>query len=173
MMKKDYRYPEEKAVKVWDYKDMQCSIVKGKGTADYNRHYCGYVRLAQNPYKHVSYPRNWKEIKSGISCYVPVHGGITYGDTTEEDGSVVFGFDCAHYRDEERWELFDIDWLTKECQRMADGVLITAKYEDAYESAKGEERASILEKMEEELGGLDISDNYGIMLKALGGVERL
>lgn len=102
------RFPEDKAMKLWEKDGLKYAIVK-HGELE---HYCGYVIFPKGPKPYEG---------GGWGLDVVVHGGITF-DEVREDGSMVYGFDCNHYRDEERSEVRDIDWLTEECERMGDGV---------------------------------------------------
>jgi hypothetical protein len=51
-------------------------------------HRCGYVAL---PKSHPAASKHYDDLE------IYVHGGLTYGVTTEE--GAIFGFDCAHYTD--------------------------------------------------------------------------
>jgi len=99
-------YPECKAIVIWEKDGLVFSIVKHSTLG----HYCGYVRFPKRPVKEKEY--------GGILTYVPVHGGITYAKESE-DGSIVYGFDCAHCDD---WSLINPDgkkWTIEEVKREA------------------------------------------------------
>lgn len=152
-------YPESKAVKVWEYDDGVVYSIVPYG------HYCGYCRFPKRPLIEQGY--------NGIAAYVPVHGGITYAEEAK-DGSMVYGFDCAHSGDEERPELRDLAWLSKECERMAEGVKLAAEYEKRYlTSVTNEETAKVLDEYHTKLRDkgitFDLRDNFGAMLRVLCG----
>lgn len=129
------------------------------------QHYCGYCTFPKRFAVEGGY--------DGILTYVPVHGGITYAD--ESDDSMTYGFDCGHCDDENNPQLRDIEWLKGECERMASAIKIAAEYEPEYLLAKtNKEKARILEeyhkKTETELGAeFDIKDNFGTMIRLLCG----
>lgn len=127
-------------------------------------HYCGYCRFLQRPVEEDGY--------GGILMYVPVHGGITLAEQSEE--GMTYGFDCAHSGDDNRPECRDLDWLRAECERMAMGIQLAAHYEARYLlGASNQEKAAILDAFHEDARrrGLDfhLSDNFGAMLNVLGG----
>lgn len=130
---------EQTIAKVWSYKKgTQCCIKYNKypeesikrmkdldakfGGRQMSRYdwYCGYV----------AFPglNGESSLKSIEDCEneTDVHGGITY--TKEEEGALIFGFDCNHFGDVDRPEATDLDWLTKETERMADQLIILLNY---------------------------------------------
>jgi len=149
-------YPESVATFTWEYDCKQCSLLMTR-----TGHYCGYVLFAEKPMKEPGY--------NGILSYVPVHGGITYARA--EYGGMVYGFDCAHLGDEHNPDVRDISWLKEQCERLADGIVLAAEYEDRYLLAVGdnEERAIIIEEFTQKLGGLKVTENFGVMLNLLSG----
>lgn len=163
-----YAYPEghEGNVKTWEANGLTFSIIKGSG---YSSHYCGYVRLPANPFKHNkrvdTMPGSGREYTieyDGIVGYVPAHGGITYG-RSDDDGSIVFGFDCNHYGDEDRWELTSVDWLTSHCEDIGRWVQIAATFEDRYVAAESnEDKGAVLDEMHEAFG-VGFGQNNDIM----------
>jgi len=153
-------YPESKAVKVWRKGDLVFSIVKHSSMG----HYCGYVRFPKRPVREKGY--------GGILTYVPVHGGITYAKQSE-DGSMVYGFDCAHAGDSiEKWP---IEKVEKETEKMAVAIEIAKKYEKRYlrnYTAKG--KAKVIDEFHKELAEkhgitFKLQDNFGAMLNILAG----
>jgi len=159
-------YPESKAVKVWRKGDLVFSIVKQSSMG----HYCGYVRFPKRPVREKGY--------GGILTYVPVHGGITYAEQSE-DGSMVYGFDCAHAGDfskvcpyGKKWTLEEVE---KETEKMAIGIEIAKKYEKRYlrnYTAKG--KAKVIDEFHKELAEkhgiiFKLQDNFGAMLNVLAG----
>jgi len=150
------QYPESQVRETWTYKETQCSLVLTR-----LGRYCGYVRFPAKPVKEDSY--------HGILSYVPVHGGITYARL--DNGGMEYGFDCAHSGDEDDSNTRNIDWLKNQCQKLADGIMLAAKYEDRYLLASGdnEKRADIIDEFTEKLGGLDMRNNFGAMLNVLSG----
>jgi hypothetical protein len=155
------RYPEDKAVKNWMTDGLTFSIADCRG-----HHFCGYVRFPARPLKEPGY--------HGIASYVPVHGGITFAEQ-DPDGSMVYGFDCAHADDDENPVRRDMGWLMAECERMAEGIIEAAKVEDFYLLAEGDndKRAAILDGYHAALASkgiaFDLSDNFGSMINALFG----
>ena len=76
--------PPDKTVEKWNYRDLDCAIVKtDMGT------WCGYVRV---PEGHPDERKDYDEVD------VNVHGGCTFRCKAKEGGSW-FGFDCAHAGD--------------------------------------------------------------------------
>lgn len=165
-------YPEEKALETWQVDGLTCSIVRQR-----SGHLCGYVRFPNRPLRENGY--------DGILTYVPVHGGITYA-AQDDDGSMVYGFDCSHsgdappieheseiglrYRDPTA-HVWTEDEVRPETERMARGIALAAKYEERYLlAAENEEKASTIDEFTAELGvPLDVSDNFGVMINVLGG----
>ena len=151
-------FPENQAEKTWNKDGVVFSIVRTN-----MGHCCGYARFKARPTKTTGY--------DGILTYVPVHGGITYSGE-RKDGSMVYGFDCAHAGDESNPRLHEKDWLIPECERMAKGILAAAKVEDEYLLAEGdnEKRAEIIQKYHDDLGvEFNVKDNFGAMINLLCG----
>lgn len=130
-------------------------------------HYNGYVRFPSNPFKkHEGY--------NGILKYVPVHGGLTFAEE-DWDGSMVYGFDCAHADDGARAEFYDEVWLKEHCEMMGKAITICAWYESKYLNTKTDEtRAQVIEEMTTEIEkkvGLEfnVQDNFGAMITVLCG----
>lgn len=177
-----YDYPEgyDGLVNTWEWeltpvdRPIVCSILRIKAG-----HLCGYARFPERPVREQGY--------DGILRYVPVHGGITYAHEGE-DGSMVYGFDCAHSGDvvpiefERHPEFRERDgrvWLPDEVEvetnRMVVGIKAAAPFEERFLLAStGEERAVVLDEYHEELGrkgiAFDLSDNFGAMIGVLGGL---
>jgi len=129
-------------------------------------HFCGYARLPKRPVTEDGY--------HGILTYVPVHGGITYSHT-DDDGSTVYGFDCAHLDDEHDPQLRDVEWLFAECERMARAVLIAGEFEPRYlAETDTDKRAAVLDEFIAacaERAGTEpgAPHNFGTMLNMLFG----
>jgi len=87
-------------------------------TPQLHPYHCGYVTFLHCPAPYEGY--------GGVLEEVDVHGGITYAEK-KPDGSYTYGFDCAHWNDENRPLLQDIDWLTQECERMAAQIITLCK----------------------------------------------
>ena len=86
----------------------------------------------------------------------------------------MYGFDCGHYKDKFNPIFMDIKWLVLECERMALGISIAAKYEPSYLLAQtSEEKSIIINNYHKKLNKLDSSiefkleDNYGAMIEFL------
>jgi hypothetical protein len=161
-----YDYPESCAEKVWGIGNETLSLVHYDSGFDSEYScrtwYCGYVRFAKKPVKEETY--------SGLLTYVPVHGGITYGQP-EIDGSFVYGFDCNHLGDKHNSKLRDSKWLKEEVEKLRRGVIVVSKWEEFYLIAKNEEMKleviqAMLDDLEEEL---IISNNMGVMINLLCG----
>jgi len=153
---------ECKAVAVWEKDGLVFSVVKHHAMG----HYCGYVRFPRRPVKEKEY--------GGIITYVPVHGGITYAKESE-DGSVVYGFDCAHCGDwsfvnpgGKKWTLEEVKL---EAEKMAEGIKLAAEYEKHYlQCTTNRGKAKVVDEFHRELGvRFDVTDNFGAMLNLLSG----
>jgi hypothetical protein len=102
-----------KIIKVWEKDGLTFEIV------DYG-HYCGYVTFPVRPTQERGY--------GGILTWAPVHGGITYAQK-QKDGSMKYGFDCAHHGSPSSPSL---EWLEKQCEQLGKGIRVAARYEAAY-----------------------------------------
>lgn len=72
-------------------------------------YYCGYCRLP------ISLDGREEEIS--------VHGDVTFAER-DEDGSWVYGFDCAHWGDDApNSPTRNLDWVVEETKRMIDEIL--------------------------------------------------
>ena len=158
-------YPDNMASNTWEYtvqiegQPITCRCYLITPTSS---HYCGYVRFKERPVKEESY--------GGLLTYVPVHGGLTY--SREDQGGMVYGFDCAHLGDEENPWTRNLDWLRDQCQIMAEAILVATKFEDRYLLAEGnnEQRLKTITEYLESLDTeLDISNNFGVILNILSG----
>lgn len=164
------RYPEEhqNVLLSWTREDgVVCTIVRTKGG-----HLCGYGRFATRPVREEGY--------YGILSYVPVHGGITWAEE-DDDGTMVYGFDCAHSGDFSEWQpdgrVWGVEDVEAETNRMVIGILAAVPFEERYLlAADGEERASVLDeyhaKLREQGIGFELTDNFGAMIGVLGGLAR-
>jgi hypothetical protein len=133
-------------------------------------HYCGYVRFPKRPVREEGY--------EGILVYVPVHGGITYAQQSE-DGSMVYGFDCAHAGDWSEIHTYGKKWtleeVVKETENMAVAIQLAAKYEKRYlQALTNEGKAKIIDEYHKELKEkhgiiFNLDDNFGAQLKLLSG----
>ena len=162
----EYEFPEGKAEKIWNKNGIDFSIVRCEGSVYAPRGwYCGYCRFPERPTIEQGY--------SGILNYVPVHGGITYS-AQDDDGTMVYGFDCAHAGDEHRDELFDLDRLSAECEQMAFAIEKAAEVERAYVTAATDEQKAVIiddyhSVLESEGIVFKLTDNFGAMLNVLAG----
>lgn len=107
--------------------------------------------------------------RDGILSYVTVHGGMTFFQEWQ-DGSMTYGFDTAHFNSEELGPLLDdLEWLMAECERMAYGIKVAARFEPYYLKARtNKAKARVLDRMTQFMH-LDVYDNTGVILKILGG----
>lgn len=157
-------YPEDSAEETWEADGAKFSIVFHELAPGYE-HYCGYVRFPSRFTKEQRY--------NGILTYVPVHGGITYADE-DDDGSMVYGFDCGHADDDKNPQMRDKEWLRGECQRMAQAISIAAAYEDDYLLAPSNEiKADVIDQYHQRLAEegieFDLHDNFGALINVMFG----
>jgi len=125
-------------------------------------HYCGYCTFPKRITKESGY--------GGILTYVPVHGGITFAEQSED--GMRYGFDCAHAGDDMDPKTWDEVWLVGQCELMANGIIVAAQFEDEYLLAEGDvkKRADVLDRYHASLGAsFDIRDNFGAMINLLAG----
>ena len=149
----------------WEKDGLSFSIIFNKLCG----HYCGYVRFPKRVLRENGY--------GGIVTYIPVHGGITYGGSVPKDGSVEYGFDCAHTGDEEREYLRDLAWLKLHCEFMAKVIVIAKKYEKRYlRNISNAGKAKVIDEMQAECDALDHPGkeydrdrNFGEILRLLSG----
>lgn len=169
-------YPESEACETWEKDGIVFSLVRQSIPMPPNMlsagimnllsdYYCGYCRFPERPLKEGHY--------DGIATYVPVHGGITWAEEAE-DGSMAYGFDCAHGGDEDDPDLRDPEWLKAECERMAAAIKLAADFEPDYLAAGDDEaKAKVLDRYHERLAedGLvfKLEGNFGAMLNLLSG----
>jgi len=162
------RHPECGAFTTWDKCGIRFSLVRivderfSMRALQAGRQriwFCGYCRFPIKPVIANGY--------GGMLEFVPVHGGITLA-RRESDGSMVYGYDCAHGGDGTRPELRDVRWLRQETERMACGILQAAKFEEAFlfESEDSEERVTVINRFHASLRehgiAYDLRDN-GVM----------
>lgn len=158
-MTKKKLYPEIDAIHSWTNGDASFHIVRHGSFG----HFCGYCILPSRPVKEPGY--------NGILTYAPVHGGITFA-RQREDGSMAYGFDCAHHGDDENPNCTDETWLRQECEGMATAVVGAAPFEDRYLLAEGDNtaRAEVIDEYLASLGkGLKDADNFGVHIAMLSG----
>ncbi|HMN10984.1 MAG TPA: hypothetical protein PKD55_01515 [Bellilinea sp.] len=156
------RYPDDLAQEKWVVDNKVLYLVQtGMG------HWCGYVRFETRPVAETGY--------GGFMTYVPVHGGITYAGQGE-DGTMVYGFDCAHAGDEEDPKTWDMNWLRAETERMAiaiEAAVPFSKEYDAIQEGDNEARAEVIDRYHRELQDIDIrfdlQNNFGAMIRFLFG----
>lgn len=158
-----YDYPESQAVKQWEKDGVSFSLIQADNALS-RKHYCGYCRFSERPVIEQGY--------DGILAYVPVHGYITYAEQ-DKDGSMVYGFDCAHSGDDSRSELHNLNWLTAECEKMAEAIRSAALIEEEYlQSETEEEKETIVysyhESWEKQGAGSMLADIF-TMLDGLRG----
>ena len=148
-------YPESQATETWERDGVTYSIVYHEGMGQP----CGYCRFAKRSVREEGY--------DGILAYVPVHGGITYAER-DDDGSIVYGFDCAHYNSP---PAPDTAWLHEQCELMARAILAAKPYEKRYlrcVSQKG--KAKVLDEYLESIGAnADEALGFGAMINLLCG----
>lgn len=179
---KEKCFAEEHAVETWQKDDVTFYICESRlaeekrrmradprpevrdilnGSLNLTGDYCGYARFPK--------PLLAPGMK-GIATYVPVHGGITlFQEYT--DGSVMYGFDCGHLVSSEMVEILnDRAWLRAECESMARGLRIAARFEPFYLRAgeSNEKKARVLNHMQKFLP-VEIGGNTGVMLNLLMG----
>jgi hypothetical protein len=107
-------YPEVMAVEKWgDGESYCCSLVKQE-CAGMPAWYCGYVRFKHDP----------KVDENAVR----VHGGVTYHEHYK-NGTVVYGFDCAHAMDASDPDKSDLAWLHNEVERMRASIEALRKEE--------------------------------------------
>lgn len=70
--------------------------------------------------------RPHEKVRRSLDILIDVHGSLTYSSTSradlypvESEGNWWFGFDCAHYRDDESIGGQPLDYCVAECERMA------------------------------------------------------
>ena len=164
-------YPDDKAIERWTFDDTECYIVRHPSLG----HLCGYARFTKRPVREQGHV--------GVLTYVPVHGGITFANE-DDDGSMVYGFDCAHagdavepefepdymrrFRDEEA-HVWKKDEVRSETEKMVLWIKAIAKYEAPYLlAATNEEKARILDDYLKEIG-CNVPDSFGVCINLLGG----
>jgi hypothetical protein len=128
--RKPYGYPENaEGATTWEQAGLTF-VVNETTLGPDHRHYCGYVRFPKRPLKEKGY--------KGIVRFVPVHGGVTFAEK-DRDGSMVYGFDCAHNGDDERPECKDLEWLKAETERLGVSLAIASRYEKELARVKTKE----------------------------------
>ena len=139
-------------VKEWSNGEAAFAILEYQPIASYPPHYCGYVLFPRRPLVEEGY--------HGFVWNIPVHGGITFGREVDSSGRFAYGFDCAHAKDRGNPSLRDINWATRECERMEGMIVLAIPYEKRFLAAgeDEEEAESIVEeyllKCEEVFGNL-------------------
>jgi len=167
MMDEIGEWPECVATTMWEKDGLRFCLIDGSKLPDgYISHFCGYVIFPKRFLREKGY--------HGIVTYVPVHGGITLAKE-RDDGSMVYGFDCAHCDDEGNPNLRDEEWLKRECERMATGLKLAAKYERRYlRCTTNEGKANALDDFHKEVADecgaeFNVQDNFGVMINLLAG----
>lgn len=150
-------WPENAAVDSGLIEGYQYYVVPGPKHGNGNLN--GYVKMPKGMFVEQGY--------DGIITYVPVHGGITYAN--EKDGFMIYGFDTMHCNSED-FPIRDKAWIKSECARMIDGLLVAAKVEKKYLTAKkNSSRAKyaqmVLDVDKEQKSG----KSFGVMLNILSG----
>ena len=127
---------ENESVEKWNKDGLKFYLLKiYPGSTFLQPYYCGYVRFSDLPVK-----------KDSFLDYIPVHGGITLAEK-DDQGGMIYGFDCMHGLDSEDPRTKDIGWLKKECERMGQAIVLASEYEDEYLAAKTDgDRSKILDK---------------------------
>lgn len=151
------RWPEDMACETREIDGVQCHLVKHRR----QEHYCGYAVFPKRLCKETGY--------KGVLTYVPVHGGITFANE-REDGSMVYGFDCAHNCSPD-FPCDDFKWLFGQCAVMVKGIKAMSEIEDEYLLAEGdnEKRGTLLDKVRDELDSNGEGFNTGAALNLMGG----
>ena len=135
-------YPEDSTNIVWEKRigkrKVKFALVKKNGFVTFPDYYCGYCIFSKRFLIETGY--------EGIVTYVPVHGGITYAKE-RKDGTMVYGFDCAHVDDDKNPRLKSLSWLKKECEFMAKALMIAKDYEQRYLlSATNKQKAEVIDE---------------------------
>lgn len=113
-------------------------IVHFTGACDF---YNGYVR----------FPRRFLREPDvlGIVAMVPVHGGVTFAEENEEDGTMVYGFDTVRESDmlpgscRTKSGFRKFDWLMGQLRMMANGLRCVKTFEKAYLQSRGRDKALV------------------------------
>jgi hypothetical protein len=127
--------------------------------------YCGYCRFSKRPVQEPKY--------NGILTYVPVHGGITF--VNEDSGGMVYGFDTSHAGDEDNLELQNPDFVIAEAKRLAQAILVAAKWEPFYlKASETWVRAEVIQGFHDELEEtygitFTLTNNFGAMIAVICG----
>lgn len=166
------QYPEGHSgvVETWGHDGLTFTVLHVDRSYVDGGHYCGYVRFPKRPLREQGY--------GGIATYVPVHGGITFAKPFD-DGSFVYGFDCAHAGDDSDDHDYDpkvrdIAWLKAECERLAVGIVTAKKYERRYlRNITQAGKAKAIDEYHDEMRALgaefSLQDNFGAMIGVLCG----
>lgn len=155
-------YPENEALAVWERDGNTYSIFEHP-----SGHYCGYCRMPVRPVIEKGY--------HGFLVYVPAHGGITYSEESA-DGTMVYGFDCAHSGDDKpESPTHNLEWVAYECEKMAKAIEKAGEYEDRYLLARdNEEKATVIQAYHDELVEIGIEfvlqDNFLAMANVIFGM---
>ena len=164
------RYPDNHALETFSYHGLECAIIRHSSLG----HLCGYVRFPKRRLRETGY--------DGIVTYVPVHGGITFA-SEGEDGSMVYGFDCAHLGDAPPPEfdyhgyrsptdhVWQPDEVRREIKRMVDALIAAPKYEARYlRCMTNKGKAKAIDDWLESIGEkVNAGDNFGLSINILGG----
>jgi hypothetical protein len=97
-----------RATKTWEKDGLFYEIVF-REVLGFGNYYCGYVTIPQSTFL------QREEFED-----VDVHWGLTYIKLYED--CMKFGFDCAHFGDSGLSYTRDLNWLTKECERMGEQI---------------------------------------------------
>jgi len=84
--------------------------------------YNGYLEFKKRPVRERGY--------NGIVAYVPVWGGITYAQESD-DGAMIYGFDTCHI-EQEKLPIRDPKWIKKQLRSMRDGLFRAKEVETKY-----------------------------------------
>jgi len=102
--------------KTWSKGDVDFYIYKHRFG-----HYCGYCRFKIGDMDIAG--------SDEILSHIPVYGGITYTEKTND--GITFGF----LGDENDPNCLNMDWLTKECEKMAVALRVAETYNHMYKKA--------------------------------------
>jgi len=152
---------------VWEKEGIDYATVSRGETRSYKRApWNGYCRFAKRPVIETGY--------DGILTYAPVHGGITYANE-DADGSMVYGFDCAHLNDENNADLFDHEKVKTLTVQMGESIRIAAGYEERYLLARtNEDKSAIIEEYRDACklwSDAEVGEHeaFGVLINLLGG----
>ncbi len=86
---------------------------------------------------------------------------------------MTYGFDCAHSGDDENPDCQNEKWVSVECERMAESIMLAVAFEPAYLLAITDgEKAKIIDAYHKQCGEHNIpfvlTENFGAMIHVMG-----